>query len=39
MTDIVSKNTHTELIDPQAQRVVDFLEQIGVLGIFPSKKT
>ena len=30
MTDIVSKNTHTELIDPQAQRVVDFLEQIGL---------
>ena len=30
MTHIVSKNPHTELIDPQAQRVVDFLEQIGL---------
>jgi len=30
MSDIVTKNTHVELIDPQTQRVVDFLEQIGL---------
>lgn len=30
MTDIISKPTHTELVDPQAQRVVEFLEQIGL---------
>jgi len=30
MSDIATKNAHTELIDPQAQRVVDFLQQIGL---------
>lgn len=30
MNDIVSNNIHTELIDPHAQRVVDFLEQVGL---------
>lgn len=30
MSDIIKKNTHTDLIDPQAQRVVDFLQQIGL---------
>ncbi|WP_202969940.1 hypothetical protein [Endozoicomonas atrinae] len=29
MNDIVTKS-HTDLVDPQAQRVVDFLEQIGL---------
>lgn len=30
MSDLIEKNIHTDLIDPQAQRVVDFLEQIGL---------
>lgn len=30
MSDLIEKNSHTDLIDPQAQRVVDFLEQIGL---------
>lgn len=30
MSDLIKKNTHINLIDPQAQRVVDFLEQIGL---------
>jgi len=30
MSDIIKKPTHTELVDPQAQRVVEFLEQIGL---------
>ncbi|AYC17040.1 hypothetical protein DZA65_00113 [Dickeya dianthicola] len=30
MSGLIQKNTHTDLIDPQAQRVVDFLQQIGL---------
>lgn len=30
MSDLITKNAHAELIDPQAQRVVDFLQQIGL---------
>ncbi len=30
MSDIIKKPTHTDLVDPQAQRVVEFLEQIGL---------
>lgn len=30
MSDIINRKTHTELVDPQAQRVVEFLEQIGL---------
>lgn len=30
MSDIIKKPTQTELVDPQAQRVVEFLEKIGL---------
>ena len=30
MSDLIKKNIHTDLIDPQAQRIVEFLEQIGL---------
>lgn len=30
MSDLIKKETHTELIDPQAQMVVNFLKQMGL---------
>jgi len=30
VSELIKKNSHTDLIDPQAQRIVEFLEQIGL---------
>ena len=30
MSEIIKKDSHTKLIDPQAQMVVNFLEQMGL---------